>query len=152
MSWYSMAPELNFSRIVASPLYGNRKLTDSVRAITWSSSGPVEAPVSTLTRNGLPLSRSSTARFASAMGTAFGYPAPVKPDMPRTAPFGMRAAAASADITLDLSPLWRIRSDIAISLLDCVSSCHGRNGYDSGARFCDWCCAESGQINAGEGR
>ena len=72
MSWYSMTPALNFSRSTASPLYGNRKLIASVRPITWSSSGPVEAPVSMLTLNGLPLRRSSTARFASAIGTAFG--------------------------------------------------------------------------------
>ena len=32
--------------------------------------------------------------------------------MPTTEPFGIRAAAASADITFAFRPLWRIRLDI----------------------------------------
>ena len=74
-------------------------------AIIVSCSGPVEAPVRTSKRSDLPLSFSSSARLASSTGTAFGYPAPVKPDIPITAPFGMSAAASAADITLALSPL-----------------------------------------------
>src|SRR5512138_2726940 len=117
MSWYSMRPVLIFSRVVASPWYGKRNRCESTNDIIVSCSGPVEAPVRTLNRSGLPESFSSSARRASAMGTAFGYPAPVKPDIPIVAPFGISAAAASAVITLDLSPLWRIRLAIAFSLL-----------------------------------
>src|SRR6266542_2864709 len=120
MSWYSIAPALIFSRVTASPWYGKRNRCASVMDIAVSCSGPVDAPVRTSRRYGLPRSRSSTARFASATGTAFGYPAPVKPLMPTTAPFGISAAAASADITFDFRPLWRIRSDIAMSLLAIV--------------------------------
>src|SRR5512139_2410095 len=120
MSWYSITPVLIFSRVTASPWYGKRNRWESTKDIIVSCSGPVDAPVRTLKRSGLPESFSSSARFESDIGTAFGYPAPVKPDIPIVAPFGISAAAASADITLALSPLWRIRLDIAFSLLGIV--------------------------------
>ena len=72
MSWYSMSPALIFSRVAASPWYGKRNRCASTMDIIVSCSGPVEAPVRTSSFSDLPLSRSSSARFARDRGTAFG--------------------------------------------------------------------------------
>src|ERR1035441_901730 len=61
-----------------------------------SSSGPVEAPVKTLTWNFWPRKLASAMWRASSMGTALGYPDPVNPLMPTWSPEWMRAAASSA--------------------------------------------------------
>jgi len=74
-----------------------------------SSSGPVEAPVQTLIRNGSPSAWAAAIRRASAPGTALGCPAPVKPLIPTVSPGPISAAAASAGTTLRASPGWRIR-------------------------------------------
>src|SRR5512133_1701267 len=71
--------------------------------------------------------------------------------MPRTAPLGMRAAAASADITLDFRPLWRIRSDIELSLLGYrPASLHGKKVAKPSAARCASARMDA-QISAGQG-
>ena len=69
-------------RVSGSDWYGSRKLMPPAIASAPSNSGPVEAPVNTLTWNFCPWMCASAIRRASAIGTAFGYPAPVKPLMP----------------------------------------------------------------------
>src|ERR1035441_4394259 len=64
-----------------------------------SSSGPVEAPVKMFTLNFCPRRWASVILRASAMGTAFGYPDPVKPLIPICDPGWIRAAASSPLIT-----------------------------------------------------
>src|ERR1700760_303772 len=80
-----------------------------------SSSGAVEAPVHTPTLKRSPRALASAIRRAKAVGTAFGYPAPVNPLIPTLEPGSISAAASSADITLSTRPLYRMceRSVIA---------------------------------------
>ena len=61
--------------------------------------GPVHTPI----RNGSPRACACSIRRASASGTAFGYPDPVKPLMPTFEPWGTRAAASSADMIFERS-------------------------------------------------
>ena len=75
----------------------------STLASAPSSSGAVEAPVHTPIRNSSPRACACSIRRASAIGTAFGYPEPVKPLMPTFAPCGTSAAASSADLILERS-------------------------------------------------
>src|ERR1700738_434963 len=73
-----------------------------------SSSGAVEAPVHTPTLKCSPRALASVIRRAKAVGTAFGYPAPVNPLIPTLEPGSISAAASSADITLSTRPVYRM--------------------------------------------
>jgi hypothetical protein len=73
-----------------------------------SSSGAVEAPVQTPTLKRSPRALASVIRRAKAVGTAFGYPAPVNPLIPTLEPGSISAAASSADITLSARPRYRM--------------------------------------------
>ena len=72
MSRYSMSPALIFFRQIGSDWYGSRSSTPSTIASAPSSSGAVDAPVQTLTRNFSPLRFASMICFARATGTTFG--------------------------------------------------------------------------------
>ena len=72
MSEYSEVPSLMALRMLGSDWYGMRQATPPVSASTASSSGAVEAPVRTLTRNSSPRSVASVMRLASAPGSSFG--------------------------------------------------------------------------------
>ena len=88
---YSISPALIFFRQTGSDWYGSRSSTPSTIARAPSSSGAVDAPVQMLIRNFSPRRLASMIRLASASGTAFGYPAPVKPLDPDGDPAGIRA-------------------------------------------------------------
>src|SRR4051794_9565739 len=68
--------------------------------------------------------------------------------MPTTEPFGISAAAASADITFAFSPLWRTRLAISVSLLN-SSATRGARVRLGVLRGC--CGSEGGEISAGTG-
>src|SRR5665811_729401 len=82
-------------------LVGQAQFEPLTLASAPSSSGAVEAPVQTPIRNGSPRACTSSIRCASASGTVFGYPDPVKPLMPTFAPCSTKAAASSADMIFE---------------------------------------------------
>src|SRR5215469_2792161 len=85
-----------------------------------SSSGPVEAPVNTLTRNFCPRKFASAMRRASSVGTALGYPDPVNPLIPIWSPDSISAAASSALMIFRTSPACQTRAParlVEVSLL-----------------------------------
>src|SRR5262249_31891112 len=83
-------------RSAADDWYGARQRMASASARASSRLGPVEAPVSTLTWKGRPLSCRRRARAARALGTALAAPAAVKPLNATIAACGTSSAASAA--------------------------------------------------------
>ena len=65
-------PSLMAFRMLGSDWYGMRQAMPPVSARAASSSGAVDAPVSTFTRNSSPRSLASVMRLASAPGSSLG--------------------------------------------------------------------------------
>jgi hypothetical protein len=89
-----------------------------------SSSGPVEAPVNTLTWNFSPCRCASAIRRANSIGTALGYPEPVNPLIPTWSPEPIRAAASVAVMIFWARAEFSTRTEVgdaSVTINECLS-------------------------------